>query len=768
MIYAASFFKNMRYWWLTLGLLRAGLLLAQGDADIPFGSWRVHVPYADCKHLAETPERILAASENGLFSVGKADGEIRRLSAVDGFSDVGIAFMDYQSDADVVLIGYRNGNIDLIKNDNRIINLPDVLNSSLQGDKAIRHVHFRGNEAIISTGLGILILDLQREIFTDSYTSIGPGGSTVAVSATAVVNDTLYAAVSGAILYAPYDGSRNLSDYNNWKQLRSGVVCKNMVNWNNALVCDLNKVVQKYAQGSWSDYYDGRQDTIANIGVYYGKLYVFAEGRIISDDGTAQSIIPVNLINRGIVDREGFVWFVLNTYGLIKKINGNEVSFFPNGPAFKQSYQMASVGRTLYVTGGGTSSTYGNAFNNNGYAIFHENRWINRGPNPITDGLYDWTVAYAEPETKRVFLGTHSFGMVFFSGTEPRLRIDSSNSNLRKFANTIWTRVTGMASDQNGNLWVSNFGSATGLNVLMKTGGWKSYSLLNNNVGQLVVDDYGQKWMLAYNNSSTGPNGPVGLMVYDDNGTPDLLADDRQRFLNNQADNGGLPSSEVSCIATDRYGYIWVGTDQGLAVFTRPDKVFPNNKALNAERFVIVEGGTTGYLLGTQVINCITVDGGGRKWVGTNNGAYLVAENGLKVLRHFTKENSPLLSNEIQSIGIMEETGEVFFGSSEGISSWRGDATPAKDVHGTVKVFPNPVRPGYEGNVVIQGLPSDAEVKITDINGNVVYETRANGGTATWNCRKLNGDKPASGIYLIFSINRDGSDSYMSKLVFIR
>lgn len=760
--------KLFRGLFLFAGCVSFGLLSAQDNADISFGTWRVHVPYADCKHVAETRDHILAASENGLFSVGKSDGEIRRLSPVDGFSDVGIAYMDYQPDADVLLIGYRNGNIDLLKNDTRIVNLPDLLKSSLQGDKAIRHVHFTGKEAIISTGLGILVLDIEREVFTDSYTSIGPGGSTVAVSATAVVNDTLFAAISGAILFAPYDGSRNLSDYNNWKTLRSGVNCKNMASWNKKLVCDLNKVVKEYDKGVWSDYYDGRQDTIANIGVYYGLLYVFAEGRIIRDDGSSKTIIPVNLINRGIVDREGYVWFVLNTYGLIKKINGSEVSFFPNGPAFKQSYQMASVGRTLYVTGGGTTNTYGNAFNNNGYAIFSDNRWINRGSNPITDGLYDWTVAYAESETKRVFLGTHSFGMVFFSGSEPRLRIDSSNSTLRKFAGTIWTRVTGMATDRNGNLWVSNFGSSQGLSVSLRNGGWKSYSLINNNVGQMAIDDYGYKWMLAYNNASTGPNGPVGLMVYDDNETPDIPGDDRQRFLNNQSDNGGLPSSEVTCIATDRYGYIWVGTDQGLAVFTRPDQVFPGNRPVNAERFVIVEGGTTGYLLGTQVINCITVDGGGRKWVGTNNGAYLVAENGLKVLRHFTKDNSPLLSNEIQSIGILEETGEVFFGSSEGISSWRGDATRATDVHGNVKVFPNPVKPGYEGSVMIQGLPSDAEVKITDINGNVMYETRANGGTATWNCRKLNGDKPASGIYLIFSINRDGTDTYMSKLVYIR
>jgi hypothetical protein len=742
---------------------------AQNDKEIPFGSWRVHMPYRDCINLAESGGRILAASENGLFSVNKADGEVRRLSFVDGFSDVGIALMEYQPEKDIVIIGYRNGNIDLLKSGRRIVNLPYVLQSLQQGEKALRHVHFYNNNALLSTGLGLIVLDLDRELFTDSYSSIGPGGQATGVFATAVVNDTIYAATADGILKAPFDGSRNLNDFNNWSSFLPGVSCRHMVQWQNTLVCDADQVIKQYRQGVWSDFIDGARDTIANIGVYYNNLYVFAQGRIVKDNGIGRENIPVNIINRGIADKEGFVWFVLNSYGLIKKEGNNEISFFPNGPAFKSAYQMTSVGKTLYMTGGGTTNTFGNAYSGAGYSIYHDNRWYSIEPgNSITEGLYDWTTAHAEPGTGRVFLGTHSFGMVFFRGINAVQRLDSSNSSLRKFVGTPWTRVTGLSTDRNGNLWVANFGSQNGLCVQKRNGEWRSYSLINNNVGQLVIDDYGRKWMIAYNNSSTGPNGPVGLQVFDDNETLDNPFDDRTRFLNNQADNGGLPSSEVKCIAVDRYGYVWVGTDQGLAVFTRPDLVFPANRIVNADRFVIREGGTTGYLLGTQVINCITVDGGGRKWVGTNNGAYQVAENGMSVLRHFTAENSPLPANQVLSIGIVEETGEVFFGTTEGTASWRGDATRADDVHKNVKVFPNPVRPGFEGNVMIQGLPSDAEVKITDVNGYVVYETRANGGTATWNCRKQNGERPASGVYLIFSINRDGSDSYMSKLVFVR
>jgi len=745
------------------------ILNAQQDRDIPFGRWRIHMPYRDCFNLAEAGGKILAASENGLFTVNKADGEIRRLSALDGFSDVGISLMEARPDKDLVIIGYRNGNIDLLRGGEQIVNLPYVLQSQQQGEKALRHVFFSGNNAILSTGLGLIILDLDRQLFTDSYTAIGPGGTTVGVFASAVVRDTLYAATADGIMRAPFDGSRNLNDFNNWSLFLPGVQCRHMAEWKNQLICDVNQVVKRYSAGVWSNFDNGARDTIANIGVFHGKLHVFAQGRILRDPGNGNlETVPVNIIQRGIAASDGAIWFVLNTYGLIKKEGNNEISFFPNGPAFKTPYQMTSVGRSLYMTGGGTTNTFGNAYNASGYSIYHENRWFNIEPNPVITGLYDWTVAHSEPEKGRVLLGTHSFGMVVFRGLTPVQRIDSSNSTLRKLPGTPWTRVSGLATDRNGDLWVTNFGSASGLSVQRKAGNWQSFSLPNNNVGQLLVDDYGRKWMIAYNNTGTGPNGPIGLQVFDDNETPDNPFDDRTRFLNNATDNGGLPSSEVLCIATDRYGYVWVGTDQGLAVFTRPDQVFPPNRQVNADRFVIREGNATGYLLGTQVINCITVDGGGRKWVGTNNGAYLVAENGMSVLRHFTRDNSPLPSNQIQCIGVMEETGEVFFGTAEGTASWRGDATPGTDVHKNVKVFPNPVRPGFEGQVMIQGLPSDAEVKITDVNGYVVYETRANGGTATWNCRKMNGERPTSGIYLIFSINREGSDVYMSKLVYIR
>ena len=176
----------------------------------------------------------------------------------------------------------------------------------------------------------------------------------------------------------------------------------------------------------------------------------------------------------------------------------------------------------------------------------------------------------------------------------------------------------------------------------------------------------------------------------------------------------------------------------------------------------------TNYLLAEQQVQCIAIDGGNRKWFGTaNSGAYLMNETGTKELLHFTVENSPLPSDNILSISVEPKSGEVFFVTAKGVVSYRGDATEAGNSFGEVYVFPNPVRPDYQGVVTIAGLAADVNVKITDIAGNIVYETTANGGQATWDGNNFSGRRVATGIYLVFCSNDDGSETFVTKLLFV-
>jgi hypothetical protein len=174
-------------------------------------------------------------------------------------------------------------------------------------------------------------------------------------------------------------------------------------------------------------------------------------------------------------------------------------------------------------------------------------------------------------------------------------------------------------------------------------------------------------------------------------------------------------------------------------------------------------------MLGTTNITDIEVDGGNRKWFGTaNSGVILLSADGLEVIKQFTTDNSPLISNNIIDLEINQTTGELFIITDKGLISYRSDASYEDPEYSDVKVFPNPVRPEYDGLITIQGIRYDSDVKVTDVAGNLVYKTTSNGGTAVWNGRTLSGDKVATGVYLIWTSVNEGKGRQVGKVLVVR
>jgi hypothetical protein len=219
-------------------------------------------------------------------------------------------------------------------------------------------------------------------------------------------------------------------------------------------------------------------------------------------------------------------------------------------------------------------------------------------------------------------------------------------------------------------------------------------------------------------------------------------------------------------MVSDRSGTFWIGTNEGPALFYNPNAVF--RTTFDAQRIKIQQEQFVGFLLGNEVITALAVDGADRKWFGTTNGLWCFSPDGTRQIHHFTTQNSPILSNVILSISIHPSTGEVFVGTDQGLISYRSTATEGGQVHNNVLVFPNPVEPGFEGFVSVRGLPTDAWIKITDIRGSLLYQTRADGGQISWNQRTLDGDLVPSGVYLVYSSTDLGEDTYASKVVVIR
>ena len=311
-------------------------------------------------------------------------------------------------------------------------------------------------------------------------------------------------------------------------------------------------------------------------------------------------------------------------------------------------------------------------------------------------------------------------------------------------------------------MWIANFGAAQNIVVRKNDGSWKSFAppfpLNENAVSAIVIDDQDQKWIVS-------PRGN-GLIVFNDNNTIDNAADDKWKLYRAGTGIGNLPTNNVLSIAKDKNGFIWVGTENGIAIIQCPQNAF-SAQGCDAVLPVVTQGGFNQYLFKGEEIRSIAIDGADRKWVATKNGAWLVSAEGEKVIYRFTETNSPLLSNDVKRIAIDGKTGEVFFATIDGICSFRSTATEGAETNNNVLVFPNPVPPGYAGTIAIRGLVSNAIVKITEPDGRLVYQTRALGGQANWDGKDYKGRRISSGVYLVLVSDDGRKENLATKIVFV-
>ncbi len=238
-------------------------------------------------------------------------------------------------------------------------------------------------------------------------------------------------------------------------------------------------------------------------------------------------------------------------------------------------------------------------------------------------------------------------------------------------------------------------------------------------------------------------------------------ASSQQRYLTTSPNNGGLPTSRINSLSLDRNGLVWFAADRGVGYFL-PDGILAGG-AVNAVFPIFGQR----KLLSNAYNTAIVTEPGDRKWVGTRNGLYLFSPDGARLVRQFDVKNSPLPSDQILALRFDETSGRLYIDTPNGLVSYRSDASvPATDLQ-TVTIFPNPVRPGYAGIVGIKGLTEGTVVKITDLTGRLVFETRSEGGTASWNLLDYTGRRARSGIYLILLLTPDGTESRAGKLAIV-
>jgi ligand-binding sensor domain-containing protein len=736
--------------------------------------WEGYFSYNEIKDLTNSQVKIFAASENALFSKDLNTNNIKTTNTIDGLSGQTITAIYHSSTFNKTVIGYENGLMIIINEaDGVMLNVVDIINKAIPSNiKKINHFTENDGVLYISCDFGIVQYKLATLEFGDTY-FIGPAGQEIKVFQTTVFNNEIYAVTQ-------YDGIRkasisnpNLIDFAQW-QLFDGGYWNGITTFNNQIVgSNLNNRIYKHNGVSF--------DEIANIGQLVADIRATADGLIVTSlnrvyiynqsfgqiaqvQNTQVTEIPVTFSCATIID--GVIYIGTYENGIVSSTLSNPTAFefiMPNGPSKNNIFAIQTTTNDLWAVYGDYDIFY-NPYPLDQYGIskYTETGWLNIPYSEVLGAVSLVRIAVNPNDETQVYASSFHKGILKIENDIPSLLMDQTNSGLETLTfdgPAISVRINGLVFDKSGNLWVANTKVKNGLKVLRTNGQWQSYNMENilddyipSNLGKLVIDKNGTKWMATYLD---------GVVAFNENANI-------FKKITFGEDVGNLPSKDVRALAIDNRGQVWIGTNKGLRMLSSIGSYNSENQ-MKANPIIILEDEVPQELMYEQFITDIVVDGSNRKWIGTaDSGVFLFSSDGQETIYQFTKDNSPLPSNVINDIDINGVTGEVFFATDKGMVSFKGTSTKPSDNLQDVYVYPNPVRPEFTGTVKISGLISSANVKITDIEGNLVYETTSIGGTIEWDTTAFGKYKVASGVYMIFIAAEDASETTVKKVMIIR
>lgn len=747
--------------------------LTSNAQEVGIGYWRDYLPYQRAINICISDNQVYVATTHGLFTYGTETNSVTRLNKLNYLSDIELSVMKKDPLSDLIILAYSNGNIDILKGQ-AIYNLPDLKRENIIGDKNINDVYFKDNIAYLSCSFGIIELDpLIPEIKNTYHLN---NSNNLSVNDLSSSNDSLFAVTDSGVYKAGL--SDNLSDFRSWHKISSP-----------SSVTMIEKSSQGLFFGTSSDslFYSTNWQFITTLEGLKGlkqleeKTMAFTANSVyeLSEEEATHysgSSLAKNITDLALTADD--LWLAERGYSLIRVSSDGEEYILPQGPKSENVFHLSHSDNKLFVSPGGITTTWGN---NNTWEGFYwsDGTYWRSIPYGLLNNTKDITTILNNPQRKEeLFVGSWNAGVLKLTwneveseyqlvtiynhlNTSGALEPISSDTSSNVYG---WLRIKGMAFDKSGHLWMANSQANRALVVKSPADEWSafkinSYNTLETHLGDLVIDNYNQKWIVI-------PKGG-GLIVYSDNNTLNNSNDDQDITLTSSPGNGNLPSNDIYSIAKDRDGEIWVGTNKGVGVFYAPENVFSGNN-FDAQQILVEVDGYVEQLLTNETVTAIAIDGANRKWLGTQSaGVYLFSADGSEQVHHFTAENSPLFSNNIMDIAINEQSGEVYIGTSKGLLSYKSEATSGGESHQNVMVYPNPVRENYRGKIAIKGLVQDAKVRITDLTGNLVTATTALGGQAVWDGTNGDGNRVQTGVYLVFSTNTYGSETNVAKILLI-
>ena len=738
------------------------------------GHWRAHVPFWKAERIADAGNIVYCAEESGVLTYNKTTHEIKAITKVEGLTDAEVSTIAYSSAQKKVVIAYKNGNLDLINSDGSITNLPDIKRKNIIGDKNIYRITIDQDLAYLGCGFGIVVLDVSKDEFVDTYI-FGENGISLRVNDITIDKDTIYAATQ----YGVYKVSRqspNLLDYNYWQRL--------------SYLPDFDKEytrVEKFGSKFFAVYYDpisevyriitfddhqyqnwnkAYDDVINDLSVSNGYLTISGKNRVLIYNQNEQLYSTIQNIDiyDTYVSPEHSVFMASHYNGLTFSDDNNTLHYlYINSPRYRQVSKIATLDDQVWVSSGGPNNQYING----AVYSFIDGKWNSydrseiKTHNPFGNS---YKIAIDPRDRSHVYAGTYGYGIIeFLNGDVKQLYQLGDLDVFSDIPKVVDIRNMGIQFDSQNNLWMLFDLIPQPLFKINSDGTWERPqlpgSLLNKDgteFNDLLVTKSGQIWISTLRD---------GIIVLEDDGTGNYAY---KNFLVKNQDDDIM--ARAFCMKEDHNGDIWVGTNSGPVIYYNPSRIFDAPSDAGYQVKIPRNDGTSNadFLLFSESVLDIAIDGANRKWLATGgSGVFLISDDAKKTLLNFREENSPLFSNSVSGIGINQKTGEVFFATSLGLISYRGEATEGNDNFTDVYVYPNPVRENYEGPVTITGLVENTIVKITDISGNLVYEATSLGGQAVWDGKNFDGHRVATGVYLVMLSNQDGTKSHITKLLFI-
>ena len=690
---------------------------------VPLGTWSNHFSYKEIVALELGDDKLFAASKNGFFYTEISDNSIHRLSKQKGLNDVGITSLKWFEKEKKLFVGYQSGQIDILSAE-EIKNIPTISELQLQTSKSVNDFAFADLGIFVATDLGIAQVDLNTIEISDIYQEIGINGNSVAVSEIEILDDTIFAVTNQGLIKGNINS--NLLDFNNW----------------------INDSINQYSSlNTW-------QDTLFAVSSLHEFGYI--ESGLFHNIYTFPSFIRIKSSKESLViHTSDSIWTYVNRAitkidlprsdrniskaisvsdriyigdkeSGLRLIQGIETSLSPVGP-MSDGITNVNFGSDIFISYGETFGGYFLPEDTLGWSTTDGNEWRSYELSEFSNisGVVEFR--------SKTFISSFSDGLI---------SIDSDQSIQNFFEGSIISDMK-IATDR---LWLSIYDQSSSIYSSSDGVVWESMS--SGSVGsrfpvKFEVTDNQVLWIIRSLNEGRG------LSISFPKNSQVLL----------KSTSSGLPSGNINDIIIDRTDELWVATDNGIRFFPIASFISDDDEAFSP----VFEGS----LQSTQKVNTLEVDGGNRRWFGTDKGLWLFSEDLREEIEHFTSSNSPLPSNQIHELYYNRGTGEMFIVTSKGMVSYQTASADPVDQLTKINIFPNPIYKSRSGSLGLSNIPGNSRIKITTVDGFLVADFNSNGSLAEWNLRDLNNKIVPSGIYLIFGSDANAQETFIGKFAVV-